>query len=145
MHKDRSRAAFPPAARSLAVLEWRSQLASDPRPSPAAATPSDSHAETGRTRPASAWVLLGVDGVLRLMFCPALLFSFRGVEFATNIRDVHMCRWQLQAHFVHRIGNDLRHRKIPEPLVVCWNNVPGRVPCACFCDRIFVSVRIFRP
>src|SRR5262249_44933203 len=98
-----------------------------------------------RTRSALAWALLGLDGILRLMFCPALLFSFRSVEFATNVCDVHMRRWQLKAHVVHRIGNNLRHREIPEPFMVCWNNVPGRVLRTRFCDRFLVSVSIFRP
>src|SRR5215467_12941387 len=71
--------------------------------------------------------LFGLFGAL----CPTLLailrFTFRRVEFATNICHVHMRRWQLQAHLTHRVGNDLRYGKIPEPLVIGWNDVPRRV------------------
>ena len=66
---------------------------------------------------ALAWPLVGLDG-LYLTLRSHILLSFRRVEFAANIGNVYACRRQLQAHFVHRISDDLRHRQIPEPFVV---------------------------
>jgi hypothetical protein len=44
-----------------------------------------------------------------------------------------------------RIRDDLRYSKIPEPLVVCRNNVPWRVLSARFFYGVFVSIQIVRP
>ena len=89
--------------------------------------------------------LLRLDSVLHLLFSAAPLLSFRCVEFAANIGDIHVRRRKCQTHFLHRIRDDLRYSQIAEPLVVCRNYVPGRVLSARFCYGVFISIHIFWP
>src|SRR5262249_42549058 len=78
-------------------------------------------------------------------FSPCFGFTFRCVEFATNICNVHMRRWQLQAHLTHRVSNDLRYGRIPEPLVIGWNDVPRRTLCAGQSDGVLIRRYVFWP
>src|SRR5262245_33029408 len=89
--------------------------------------------------------LFGLFGALLSGASRPLRFTFRRVEFATNICHVHMRRWQLQAHLSHRVGNDLRYGKIPEPLVIGWNDVPRRTLCAGQSDGVLVRLYVFWP
>src|SRR5262249_38990876 len=89
--------------------------------------------------------LFGLFGALCPMLLVILPFTFRRVEFATNICHVHMRRWQLQAHLTHRVSNDLRYGKIPEPLVIGWNDVPRRMLCAGQSDGVLVRLYVFWP
>ena len=64
---------------------------------------------------------------------------------AADVRDVHARGWQLQAHPIHRIGDDLRYRKVAEPLVVCRNDVPGRTLRAGHSHGILIGLDVLRP
>ncbi len=57
--------------------------------------------------------------LLRVRARLAVLFlDFGGVIFAADVGEVDVRRRQLQAHVVHGVGDDLRHREVAEPLVV---------------------------
>src|SRR5262249_4146125 len=89
--------------------------------------------------------LFGLFGALCPMLLVILRFTFRRVEFVTNIGHVHMRRWQLQAHLTHRVSNDLRYGKIPEPFVIGWNDVPRRTLCAGQSDGVLIRRYVFWP
>jgi hypothetical protein len=73
------------------------------------------------------------------------LLVFRRVIFATNVGNVDVRWWELQAHLVHRVRDDLRYTEVAKPLVVCGNNVPWRMLRARQCQRIFVCFDVLRP
>jgi len=56
-----------------------------------------------------------------------------------------MRRRQLQAHLVHGIGNDLRYRKVAEPLVVRRNDIPGRSLRAGQGHGVLIRIHVLRP
>lgn len=74
-----------------------------------------------------------------------LILKLRGMVFAANVREVHARRRHLQAHSIHGVGDDLRHREIAEPLVVRGDDVPGRMLCARQRHGILVRTQILRP
>src|SRR5215470_17105088 len=48
------------------------------------------------------------------------------IKFA-NLLQVNRRLWQFELHIFHRVCNNLRDGKIPEPLVVRWDDEPWRM------------------
>src|SRR5262249_26387158 len=74
-----------------------------------------------------------------------LLRAQRRMIFAADFRDVDARRRQLQAHLVHGVGDDLGDCQIAKPLVIGWNDEPGRVLGAGLFHRVLVCRDVFRP
>src|SRR6478672_2234733 len=74
-----------------------------------------------------------------------LLGARGGMIFAANVGDADVGRRQLQAHLVHRIGDDLGDGEIAKPFVVGGNDEPGRVLGAGLLHSTLVGGNVFRP
>ena len=65
--------------------------------------------------------------------------------FAPNVRDVHGWLRELHVHIFHRLDNDFRNSKVPEPFVIRRNDEPRSVFSAGLVKHILERLRVVIP